>query len=518
MLCDPASGAIVSDQHDVMDETETRLMKKTAVFAAAVALLLAFTYYFEFYRVDEEAKQKDVAAKIVSFLPEQIHEITVENSSGKTLLKRDADGWRLEEPVKDWADNTFTEDFVNGLANEKSLDVASEGDRIQWSAFGLDKSFSKISFVNQQGAAITISVSEKKNFEGNSLLRREQENRVLVASPEWAERAKKQAIDFRDKRLFRGKIGGIDALSIQSQKDKFELSHKKDLWVSESQPTWALDQNKVRELLTALNEISAAEYLQTVPTTAALKTRVTLKIGEKNWTAELRQTPENNNFAVTSDPQFSMKLAPGKVDKFLDLTLDSLRDRKEPFGFKNLAVRRIELQSELKKTILVKEKDDWKVDLGSGTTDAKNVAKGDLKAVEKDIQKAAEKNAVDNEAVKNFIAKLSQSEVSEYVSPAEAKAFQNPGNRIVLKDEKQQVLFDLSWGPTVQRKAPALTKVDQKGAGKVDQKVAGKPDQKAAAAETVLVLAKSNLFKDVFALDHSVIDSWALQNLFMTRK
>jgi hypothetical protein len=144
-------------------------MKKTTLFAALVFLLLAATYYLEFYQTTQEERAKQEASMIVRFPVDQIHELTVENKNGKTVLKRDTEGWRLEEPIKDWADNTFVEEYISGLTAEKSLDVASQGNAVSWSVYGLDKNTSKISFANQQGHKAQIEVSEKKNFEGNQV-------------------------------------------------------------------------------------------------------------------------------------------------------------------------------------------------------------------------------------------------------------------------------------------------------------------------------------------------------------
>jgi hypothetical protein len=439
-------------------------MNKTRGFAIAVAVLLAATYYFEFYRVSVEEKQKEVEYKLVPFAADQIHQITVENESGQVLLKRDADGWRLEEPVKDWADNSFADDFIEGLANEKALEVAATGDSIEWSVFGLDKNAATVTFTNQKGEPVSLKVSDKKNFEGNSFLRRNQENKVFIASSQWAARAKGKAIDFRDKRLFRGKISAVDEISIHSQKDAFKLLRKEAGWSAEKDPALSLDQNRVREILTSLNETRAAEYIDTIPAKAAFRAQISLKMGDKHWSAELRQTDDKTIYATTAEPAFLMKMVPGQSDKLFEMTLLSLRNRKEPFDFKNLAVQKIEIQSALKTTTLVKASDTWKVE-------------GDAKA------------ALNPEAVKNLITRLSETAVTEYLLPQERPGFKSPSNKLSLKDEKQNLLLELSWGPTLKKKSPT--------------------------GEKSLILAKSSLYSDPFGLDPSVIESWGIGTLFL---
>lgn len=438
-------------------------MKKTGWFALFVVLLLGGTYYFEFYKTAKEEQQKSEEAKIVAFPSDQIHQVEIENKSGKALLKRDADGWKLEQPVQDWADNQFTEDFIKGLAEEKSIETATEGTAINWSLYGLDKDVSRVVFTNQQGKALAVTVSGKKNFEGNAFLRRGDENKVLVGSSQWIVRSQKAPLEFRDKRFFRGKIGAVEKIAVKSEKDEFELVNTDNKWLSRKSPDLKLDQNKVREILTSLNEARALDFLEKLPP-STVKAKILLKLKDKEWSAEIRQGKDKDKsyYALVSEPAFILKMDPGSMGRFTEMTLGSLRDHKEAFDFPNLQVREIEIHSKLKKTSLVKVKDEWKL-------------KGDDKA------------KIDQEAVRNFIFHLSDSAVTEYLDKSEAGAMKGADNQILLKDEKQKTLFELSWGPEIKKKGPT--------------------------GERTLVLAQSNLFKDVFGLDPSVIDSWGLLNL-----
>lgn len=436
-------------------------MKKTSWFAVFVVVLVAGTYYFEVYQSQKSEHAKSEESKIISFPADQIHQVEVENKLGKVLLKRDADGWRLEEPVKDWADNQFTEDFINGLASEKILETAAEGENINWSIYGLEKEISKVVFTNQQGGSQLVLVSEKKNFEGNSFIRKGAENKVLVVSSQWALRSQKAPLDFRDKRIFRGKIGSVEAIHIKSQRDEFELVNKDNKWLSEKHQDLKLDQNKVREVLTSLNEVRASDFLSSLPASKS-KGKIVLKLKDKSWVADIHQAADKSLYAVVADPAFVLKVDPGQMDKFLNMTLMSLRDRKEAFDFQNLLVRQIDISTPLKKMTLTKDQETWKI-LGD------------------------EKSNVDQNAVRSFIARLSDSAVTEYLEEAEQRGFKNPDNKILLRDENQKVLYELSWGPTHKKKA--------------------------LVGERTLILAQSSLFKDVFGLDQSVIESWGLMNL-----
>jgi len=436
-------------------------MKKTTWFAIFVIFLVGATYYFEFYQAGREENKKSEAARIVAFPIEQIHQIEIQNPTGKILLKRDVDGWRLEEPVKDWADDKLAEDFVNGLVNEKTIDTIVSETELNWSIYGLDKDFTKVIFTNQADKSVLVDISNKKNFEGNSFLRRDSENQVLVATSQWVLRANKPPLEFRDKRFFRGKISSVEEIKIKSQKDDFTLVNKNGKWINEKNPKLKLDQNKVREILTSLNAIQATEFLEKSPVAPA-QAKIALKLKDKTWTGEIKLGLDKAFYGVTTEPSFNLKLQAGQVDKFLNMTLIGLRDRREPFDFKNLLVTRIELDTTLKKMTLVKDGEVWKLE-------------NDKKA------------QIDQNAVRAFISRLSDTGVTEYLEAKEQAAFKNPTNKFVLKGADQEVLFEISWGPEIQKKA--------------------------LVGERKLILAKSDHFADVFGLDSAIIESWGLMEL-----
>jgi hypothetical protein len=436
-------------------------MKKTQFFAVVVAILVAATYYFEFYKSTRDEQKNAEESKVVSFPADQIHGLEVENSHGKVVLVRDTDGWTVVEPLKDWADNQFVEDVINGLTTEVSKETAAEGNVVQWTNFGLDKDFGKITFTNQQNRSMVIEVSQKKNFEGNSFLRRDGENRVLVSSSQWMMRAQATVMDFRDKRLFRGKIGSVEEISLKNIKDDFKVQLKEGHWQNPRDPAVKLDQNKIREILTSLNEIQAVDFLTSLPP-AEQKANLTLKLKDKTWSGNLKQAADKMIYAQVTDPKFFLKMKPGQAEKFFDMTLASLRDRKEAFDFENLLVQKIEIETPVKKWALQKHQETWNL-------------VGDDKAV------------IEEKSVRSFITRLSDSSVTEYLDKSDQAHFKGPFQKMILKGENDKILFTLTWGPSIKKKL--------------------------LVGDNTLILAQSSLYKDVFGLDPSVVESWGLTRL-----
>lgn len=438
-------------------------MKKTGWFALFVVILVGATYYFEMYRPKQQESQKQQDQLVVNLQAAQINQIRIQNPHGNFLLKRSVDGWQLEEPLKDWADNTYTDDFVAAMTKEKSLDIAANGGTINWAIYGLEHPPATVTFTAQDGKNVVVEVSTKKNFEGNAFLRKDRENKVMVAGSQWIDRTDKTALDFRDKRLYRGKISGVDKMDVHSADEKFTLVHKDNKWTVVEHPELKLDQNVVHEILTSLNEVRAKDFVTEVPAKSKQVASLQLTMPDKTWKVDFKEAPDKAIYAVVSDPAFILKMDPGQSGQYIHMNVATLRDRSEAFAIDPSAVARIELHTKLKKTILLRQGTAWKIE-------------GD------------EKTAVDAPKIMAFLEQLKDSRVTQYVDVKERALFKDPENKIVLKKDNGDLVAEISWGPLL----------PQVGKG---------------GLEKPLILAKSSLYKEVFALDSSVIDSWNLLGL-----
>lgn len=265
-------------------------------------------------------------ARLVMVDYDQIDSILIEKDSQKISLKRSIDGWSLEEPLKDFADNSVVDDFLKGIATERIFDIAKDGAPIEWSVFGLDKPLGKVTFATSAGLKQTFSVSDKKNFEQNGFARRDNEERVLVVSPKWQERVNKTALEFRERHVLRHKISSIDSFNLKNEKGLLELTLKEGKWICPSRPDLKLDQNKVRELLQTLVDAKASEYIDGQGPTLKPLFTLDLIIADKKWNAQIGQAQDFKIYAKVSEPNFMLKLEPTAVDKLIQITLDDLKE------------------------------------------------------------------------------------------------------------------------------------------------------------------------------------------------
>ncbi|WP_413558175.1 DUF4340 domain-containing protein [Bdellovibrio sp. HCB209] len=291
-----------------------------------MCLFLFGGYAFYDFQKQRSASEKQTAdAKIFAMNVDQIDAIEIQKDGQTVEIKRGVDGWTLLQPLKDSADDAAAEDLIKMTSAEKIKDVAKEGADIDWASFGLDKPAASFTFTNSAGQKGTLHVSAKFNFEGHPFARRDQENRVLIVNSSWATRAEMPIVEFRDRRFLRHKMGAIDTFKLKNKNGIVDIALKDGKWVDAGSKKMELDQQKVREIFRGIADAKGANYVDgKMPALQNLFT-LDMKLGDKNWKAEVGQAADKKIYAKVSDPAFQMQMAPGAVDKLIELKTEDLK-------------------------------------------------------------------------------------------------------------------------------------------------------------------------------------------------
>lgn len=443
--------------------------KGVLVFAGVVAALGGYLAW-DISAEKREQQEKQESRKIFGFDPEQVNEFTIEKGGAKVRLSRSVDGWRIEEPVRDNADDTFTDDFVDRAVKDSMVEVAKEGEGIDWKVYGLETPAGRVSFKTQSGQEKTLLISTRQNFEQNAMARLSGENRVLVVPAAWTEHINRKALDFRDKRLYRFKIAGVDRIEFKNAHSSGVLEMKDGQWIIAGHPEWPLEQNRVRELLTMINESRVKDFVSAADPTAAQKKSlglgapaavVQLRAGDKSWSATLGRGSGEEHAAIT-DPKFVLKLENGTLAKFESIDLLSFRDRRRPFDFNKDLVRRIEVITPLKSSVFVRKDAGW------------------------DLEKPVDGHEVDSGKVGAVVSSLREMNAATFADGGLSRRHVGR-NRIRLLDEKGDLVFEMTFDPATQ--------------GRLD------------GQKTSVVTARTSSEKDVVLLEPSQIESLSLATL-----
>ncbi|MBN8538304.1 MAG: DUF4340 domain-containing protein [Deltaproteobacteria bacterium] len=418
--------------------------KGTWILFLVVVLLSAYAYLGEYKGKEKEKVVKEEQSKIFKDLkPEQINYILIEGDKEKISLSRTSEGWKMAEPVQDMGDSEGVESWLKQLVEEKTISTAVEGKDIQWQFFGFDKKAAKLTLSTTAGASASVEVSDKKNFENNSFLRIPGQSKVFVASSSWSGHIGKKSFDLRNKKIFRHQISNVQSVVIKNKKDKFSFVNKEAKWLSPEKSNWILDQNKVRESISKLNETMAQAILVESSEVPSQKSKYNLtkpeiqievNLLDKKWTASLVKDKDNSFIMLINDPFLIVKVDNSFGKKFESVQLNEYRDTKLPFlALDKTKVKNIDFETSLKKSSFVENNGKW------------------------ELTKEDSKIEVQQETVKGMMDKIKDLNVLNYINDAEFKKTKL-SHKIQFLDQDKKTVFELTMSDSIKKKVADLDK------------------------------------------------------------
>jgi hypothetical protein len=316
------------------------MSRKFVVLISAVAITVGYAAY-DFYDQKQTDDKKNLQSQIVKLTKTEVNEIQIIRTDGTISLEKVNGDWKINSPIQELADNQSVEDYLTAATLEKSTAVVKEGQGIDYKIFQLDPSKAKLVFRSPQ-KTVTVEVGGIKNFDGDSYIRVNGEDRVLVASSIWFARGDKKVFDFQDKRLMKSDPAGVSKLTIKRPNDTIAIEKRNDLWVYVDHPDWKIDQNKARDLIASLSSIQAYDFQKIDPAPAVkMSVEATLKTNtwKSSWALNAVQTPDSKLWYKINQTDF---------DKYFKLKKEALRDRSLPFLFKKDVVAKIDFKSPVK--------------------------------------------------------------------------------------------------------------------------------------------------------------------------
>lgn len=439
--------------------------KGTWVFLGLVSFLVVLTIW-DLQREKKEAQIKEEQSVFIPYKEDHIQNLLIQTKDTKIELDKTVDGWKVISPYQDWADNSVVLEFISTLVGQKSQKTVAAAEQIDLNIYGLLPPLLTIKVTHQNQENIAWELGSKKSYEGNSYLKKQGGQDVLLANTDWSQWILKRPFEFRDKRLLRGRIGSVTSIKIKTSAGLMAFEKKDNKWVSTKFPDLNLDQNRVHEFLTQLSQSQALDFLieNKISKEDRAKYKLTspqvvieLLIGEKKWTLEMSGGDQQASFAAVSEPVFLMKVASADYDKFKNLKISDFRDKKEPFAFNKDVVKKVEMATNLKKQTFELRGSDWV--LSDGETGLE----------------------VNQDVMSSLLEKIKNTRAVDYSKTRPVKWDQ----RILLKDQSGQLIYELAW----------------------------RDIEKSGADKDALVLAQSSLTKDLFYIKKSDIEKFNFEQI-----
>jgi hypothetical protein len=427
-------------------------------------------YYFDYYRGEEDKKQKEQSSILIPILKEDVSRVELKNSSGELELVRSEKGWDLKKPVTDFAATDESNGWVQSLTTEKSVEKIGEGENFEWSTYGLDKPSATLVVHPKSGTPIKLEISAKRNFEGNPFIRKNDEKIVYVANVTWNSLMEKAAKEIRDKRILREPLAELESVTLSQGKSQVRVNIVEGKWVAQDKPTWRLDQNKVREVINVPQDMKAVDFVlegepdKTQASTYGLVSpslKVTYQLkGGKAWVAEFGQSKDKVWYVWPKDLKKVAKVDTSQVEKITKATLLDWRDREEPFIFNKDDVKKLNIAAE-KHLELSKDGEAWKASLPG---------------------------SVEGTEVSQLLDRLRDLRVTEFMDgKITAPGIEKSKKQFVLADTQGKNLFELKIGDSFKKK---------------EDKV-----------EKTYVYAKSSIYPDVVILKEDDVKALAVDKL-----
>lgn len=446
--------------------------QKTLIFAFITLSLTAYVYLFEYKSShDEEISNQK---QILKFPADQINFLQIIKNDSKISLQKDQTGWKLNEPILEDADNEAVNDLLAALAAEKQVAVVKLTDskftENDLGEFGLDKPLAVFNFKNNSDATEQVAVGSLRNFEGQSYLQVDSGSKIILGNSVWFTKAEGQLIDYRDKRLFRENIAGINRIKLTTLQESFELKKSDGKWVS-SQHNYMLDQNQIRDILKKVSDSRIESYVfEGEPSQAVLKDKeldnapvsIELLTDTTSWLAKLNVRKKDNSLYLLSDrPTYLAKVSPLIWETISVLNLDRLRDRVSAFQFSAEEVKKIYFKSNDRETNLILNSGSWL--MGSSNSPYLEVDKSEIVKTIKRIHDLKISEFIDTDVKDKFVGQ----------------------NMLIIKSDTEKLLLQLNWGPSF--------KMVKNG------------------EEKEYFYARTQLSDRIFALEKSAIDNLNLQ-------
>jgi hypothetical protein len=451
--------------------------KKTILLLLITVLFAAAIYYFEFVQKEKSKNAQEISNTIFKLKPEDVNYLQIQThneiKNQMVTLQKTEKGWQLSDPLQDSADQSVVNDLLKLFSEQKMQNIETQNVQ-NLTEFGLDIPVATFIWKNNQGASEKIQIGSQKNFEGLSFAKLNDEPQVRIVQSTWLTKSEQNLTYYREKRHYREDLATLNKIKIKSVNDDFSLEKKDSLWVSSKFSEYNLDQNKVRQMIKDFSEATIQDYISEGDPSEKEKTekgllhapvKIEFENNNNQWSSELNLNDKDKTlYALTSRPTFLVKLDISRWEKFANVTLDSLRDRKTLMTFSIIDVQKVYTKVNSKETEFNNENKTW--------------------LLKSKLPESTEFLPIQAEKVLDDVHNL---EISEFIDLELAKKFEG-NNMIILKSSNDELIFQLNWGPLIKMKFQGV--------------------------EKEVYLARTQLSKNIFVIDKSKIEALNIDRIY----
>jgi hypothetical protein len=275
----------------------------TLALVVVLGGLGAYIYFVESERPVSTSIEGDPAReKFFTVEADKINEIRINYKGQTTLLRKDASGWKMVEPIAVDADPPEAISLAQAITNLESVRevVDSPADLAQ---FGLGDPQIIVDFKAEGGAAGSFKLGNKNPTQSEIYAMKGGDNTVVLVSAFQESSFNKEPFALRDKRILKFDREKADSLSLVKGGNSIELARSGSDWRVVKPGAGRSDYSAVEGFLTRLNAANMSKLVEEKATDLAKYgldkpvMTVTIGAGSSKTVLEVGKTENDQTYA-----------------------------------------------------------------------------------------------------------------------------------------------------------------------------------------------------------------------------
>ena len=345
-------------------------LKTNTIIGLIFLGLLAFVYFYEIKGGEERRKEAEKSKRLVDFKDGEVQRIELVRGDSALILTRGVEGWKLNSPVVDGADQDAVERYLRNLQEserEKTIVDSAAVTDSEVVKYGLDTPRLSVLLHTEDGVNKKVDFGIDSPTDRFTYARTDGDNPEIFVLRAWRfDNLDKGVFDLRDRRVLAFARDEVMEVRRSGMGGEAIFARDEGKWQLRKPVAALADEDEINGLLDKLDNAEVEAFADEDPDSEALavhgldgseQIRIELLVGQDRAEKTLVIGAEDaeGRFYARDASRHQIFLVDSTLVEHLGKSVDQLRD-KEPLRFERDLIERIVLARDGER-IFVAEKD-----------------------------------------------------------------------------------------------------------------------------------------------------------------
>ena len=242
-----------------------RGLTSTLILVVVLAGLGSYIYFVDSKRPASSADgSSETKGKVFTVEADKINELRITYQGETSLVRKDAAGWKLIEPVQVDADPPEAIGVTTALGNVDIVRVVDENPT-DIEQFGLAKPNITVEFKAEGGASGTLKLGNKNATQSGVYALKNDEKRVFLVSAFQETTFNRTPFDLRDKKILKFDRDKADSLVLAKGSSSLELGRSGTEWKVIKPVASRSDYSAIEGFISRLSSANMSKMLEENP-------------------------------------------------------------------------------------------------------------------------------------------------------------------------------------------------------------------------------------------------------------